>query len=65
MIDNHATLPREMSADVCPTCAALRERAEYVQRFDYRDGQEAWAEYERHRRECHHVLHVATAKGAK
>lgn len=45
--------------DTCETCETLRQRAINYQRADFRDGREAWADYERHRREVHHVLHYA------
>ena len=48
-------------AETCPTCAALRERAEYVQRFDYRDGREAWKALADHKLNDH-CLHIATPK---
>ena len=51
MTANPAQPPREMSADVCPTCARLREWAEYVSRFDWRDGQEARKALEEHQQE--------------
>lgn len=51
MTANPAQPPREMSSDVCPTCARLREWAEYVSRFDWRDGQEARKALEEHQRE--------------
>ena len=51
MTANPAQPPREMSADVCPTCRRLREWAEYVSRFDWRDGQEARMALEEHQRE--------------
>ena len=59
MIDNPAYTPREMSAEVndCPTCARLREWAEYVSRFDWRDGQEARKALEEHQREHNHETH--------
>ena len=50
-MNNDAYPPREMSADVCPTCRRLREWAEYVSRFDWRDGQEARKALEEHQRE--------------
>ena len=67
MTNNHATLPREMSADVnyCQKCAELEETIRFLAQRDYRRKMDAWAEYEKHRRECHHVLHVATAKGGR
>jgi hypothetical protein len=26
----------------CETCKQLKERAEFIQRYDFRDGREAW-----------------------
>jgi len=51
MIDNDAYPPREMSADVCPTCARLREWAEYVQRVNWWEWHEARMALENHMRE--------------
>ena len=57
MTANPAQPPREMSADVCPTCRRLREWAEYVSRFDWRDGHEAQQALEEHQREHNHETH--------
>ena len=51
MIDNDAYPPREMSSDVCPTCARLRERAEYVQRVNWWEWHEARQTLEEHQQE--------------
>jgi hypothetical protein len=62
MIDNHATPPREISADVnpCPECERLRRQAEHDQRYCWRDGREAWARLVEHQTTCH-IWHIATA----
>lgn len=62
MIDNPAQPPREISTDVCPTCARLEDAIRWMAQRDYRAKMELWREYEQHRREVHHVLHVATAR---
>ena len=51
MIDNHAQPPREMSSDVCPTCARLREWAEYVQRVNWWEWHKARQTLEEHQQE--------------
>ena len=51
MIDNYAYPPRDISADVCPTCARLREWAEYVQRVNWWEWHEARQTLEEHQQE--------------
>ena len=62
-MNNPAQPTRQTSPDVCPTCAAYEDAIRYQAQRDYRRKMELWAEYERHRREVHHVLHIATTKG--
>jgi len=45
----------------CETCARLEAEIRYQAQRDYRAKMALWAEYEKHRRECHHVLHIAIA----